>query len=250
MNRTETLIAEHGGAFYIHFIRDLMEKRRTRRYVEIGVRTGELLSNVSADSVIGVDPFFVIDANIMSGKKHVFLFQETSDEFFQRGVTDTLLNGKPEVVVLDGLHKFDYLLRDFYNAERTCAPSSLIIVHDCLPLTEVMAQRSEAVLHTREEGNPYAGWWTGDVWKLVPILEQHRPDLRITLVDCPPTGLVCISNLDPTQTLLKDKYLDIVTEYAARANDRAALASFYEHRTIVRSSNVLNEMDNTLYFRI
>ncbi len=33
-------------------------------------------------------------------------------------------------------------------------------------------------------------YWTGDVWKLIPILQRYRPDLQLTLFDAPPSGLV------------------------------------------------------------
>ena len=56
-------------------------------------------------------------------------------------------------------------------------------------------------------------WWTGDVWKLIPILRRFRPDLKITVLDAHPTGLVLLSNLDPNSTVLEDAYPEIVQEW-------------------------------------
>jgi hypothetical protein len=41
-------------------------------------------------------------------------------------------------------------------------------------------------------------------------LRQWRPDLRITVLDAYPTGLACITNLDPSSMLLTTNYSAIV----------------------------------------
>ena len=54
-----------------------------------------------------------------------------------------------------------------------------------------------------------------DVWKLVPILRRHRPDLRMCLVNAPPTGLVMITGLDPSNVLLRNNYDAILDEFGS-----------------------------------
>ena len=64
----------------------------------------------------------------------------------------------------------------------------------------------------RDLDNLPDGPWTGDVWKLIPILQSWRPDLTVTVLDCQPTGLVCISGLDPSNRVLSENYDRIVAE--------------------------------------
>ena len=55
------------------------------------------------------------------------------------------------------------------------------------------------------------------MWKLVPILRQYRPDLAITVLDAPPTGLVLVTGLDPSSRVLWDNYGRICAEYSSKS---------------------------------
>jgi hypothetical protein len=112
---------------------------------------------------------------------------------------------------LDGLHLFEFLLRDFMNTERVCDRNSLILLDDCLPITIEMAERDYRPAERRDKET--AVWWTGDVWKLLPILREYRPDLRIVPVDVNPTGSIVVSNLDPESTRLSECYPEILRRY-------------------------------------
>ncbi len=68
-----------------------------------------------------------------------------------------------------------------------------------------MAERDRQKAKTRA--------WTGDVWKIVPLLKEHRPDLKFQLFDVAPTGLVVVSNLDPENRALSDNYDAIIKTY-------------------------------------
>ena len=50
--------------------------------------------------------------------------------------------------------------------------------------------------------------------KLVPILRELREDLVLHRLDCPPTGLLLIQNLDPEASALQRGYHDAVARYA------------------------------------
>ena len=241
--------ASHEGLAYWHFLADLTKKRGVKRYLEVGVQQGQLMSMIQADRAVGVDPFFNITFNVAKGKKQLSLFQGPSDEFFASGKSADLLGGAPDFVFLDGMHTFDYLLRDFYHSEALAAKDTLIALHDCLPLGPEMIERSEARAVAMGAGSRFPGYWTGDVWKLVPILKEYRPDLKIVCVDSAPTGLVFISNLDPGSRVLSDNYLEIVGKYAAMGNDLAALDRFYASVQLVKTARILNEFDHSLYFR-
>jgi hypothetical protein len=81
----------------------------------------------------------------------------------------------------------------------------VILLHDCVPFDMEMT--------TRDIANLPRGAWTGDVWKLVPILLAWRPELTLTVLDCQPTGLVCVSGLDPKNRVLAGSYDRIVAEF-------------------------------------
>jgi hypothetical protein len=111
------------------------------------------------------------------------VFTMTSDDWFERSWFNPLIN----LGFIDGLHLFEQALKDFQNMEQRMAPGGVIIVDDVLPYSQAIAEREQP-----------PGDWTGDVWKLYPILRQYRPDLKIALVDTAPTGTMVITNLDPT----------------------------------------------------
>jgi hypothetical protein len=82
-----------------------------------------------------------------------------------------------DVAFLDGMHLFEYLLRDFIHTERVCDRNSVILLDDCLPVNIEMTD-GERRPDLRKDAE-LASWWTGDVWKVVEILRELRPDLRI-----------------------------------------------------------------------
>ena len=70
-----------------------------------------------------------------------------------------------------------------------------ILVHDCNPIDEVTAARERTT-----------AVWSGDVWKTVVALRRHRPDLSVVTADVAPTGMAIVTGLDPTSTVLFDRY--------------------------------------------
>jgi hypothetical protein len=75
----------------------------------------------------------------------------------------------------------------------------------------VARRRENVAPGLRSQRHP--AWWTGDVWKVVSVLRKYRPDLQIYSLNAAPTGLVLITRLDPTSSLLHDKYFDITDEF-------------------------------------
>jgi hypothetical protein len=123
------------------------------------------------------------------------------------------------------MHLCEFLLRDFLNTERFCCNNSIIALHDCLPLDLVMAEREWP--SSDRQSLSRKGWWTGDVWRCALILKRRRPDLRITALDAPPTGLVLITNLDPCSTFLRDHYASLVEEMHAVSLSDLTLAGIH-----------------------
>jgi hypothetical protein len=55
--------------------------------------------------------------------------------------------------------------------------------------------------------------WCGDVWKIIPCLREQRPDLNIAAIDIEPAGMGIITGLDPSSTVLRDRYNEIEAQY-------------------------------------
>lgn len=178
-----------------------------KSYLEIGTASGSSLE-LSACSSIAIDPNFRMAVPFLGSKASCLLFQITSDDFFAQYDPKLLLKRPVDLAFLDGMHLFEFLLRDFINTERHCRHNSVVAIHDCVPVDTWMADRTYTPEHY--EKSAFKNWWTGDVWKIVPLLREYRPDLRIDIYDCPPTGLVVITGLDSSSTTLSEKYFEIV----------------------------------------
>jgi hypothetical protein len=127
----------------------------------------------------------------------------TSDEFFAKNDLTKELGGHAfNLAFIDGMHLFEYVLRDFINLERAAGPGSVILAHDCYPINRETAQRERAT-----------DLWSGDVWKLVVCLKKYRPDLELRTVDVPPTGLAIIRRLSPASDLLASRLEDLYSEF-------------------------------------
>ncbi|WP_159086898.1 glycosyltransferase family protein [Loktanella sp. Alg231-35] len=191
------------GLQYLAFLEEMHLALEPEWYLEIGTQTGASLAKSRARSV-SVDPQFVLRHDVWSGVPELHLFQQTSDEFFAAGHLQRL-GGTFGLAFLDGMHLYEFLLRDLINAERHMTPGGHIVLHDCLPWSENMALRDRTEVKGRA--------WTGDVWKVVPILKTFRPDLKVEIFDAAPTGLVVVSNLDPQSKVLADRYDEIVAKF-------------------------------------
>jgi hypothetical protein len=175
-----------------------------RTYVEIGVDEGASFSRVLPGTVaVGIDPILARQQPVNSSAR---LFALTSDEFFAQHDLASVLDGRPvDLAFIDGMHLFEFALRDFMHLEKFCTSDSVILLHDCYPGNAEMAARKL----------PTAGSWTGDVWKLVICLKEYRPELQISVVDVPPTGLGILTGLNPASSVLKDHYEEICGRFLA-----------------------------------
>ncbi|NNK67164.1 MAG: class I SAM-dependent methyltransferase [Rhodobacteraceae bacterium] len=187
-------------------------------YLEIGCRSGKVFASVRGKTV-AVDPFFRITQDVIGQKPALYIMQKTSDDFFESNFLKRC-GIELSVTFIDGMHLFEYLLRDFMNAERHSKRDGVIVMHDCCPFSFEMC--------TRDLNNIPKGAWTGDVWKLIPILKAARPDLQIDVLNCKPTGLVVVSNLDPASEVLFQKYEDTVDKWRDVALEDFGLNAFYK----------------------
>jgi hypothetical protein len=214
----------HSGLHYLRLLPALQEVRPVRSYLEIGVNMGKSLCQMNCGS-IGIDPHFVIDRDVRGSKPFLHLLEMTSDDYFKTVRTELIFPDGIDVAFLDGLHLLEALLNDFINVEPLMAPDGIVFMHDCLPINAEMTERDRRPALRKDV--EYKSHWTGDVWKLVPILRQYRPDLRLQLLDCEPTGLVAVTGFDSSSTVLRDEREAIVAKYMPVEMTDASLADFY-----------------------
>jgi hypothetical protein len=182
-----------GGLPYLDFLAELHLRRQVNRYLEIGTQSGKSLG-LARGQAVAIDPKFVFEPS-WPEKPGIHLFEMTSDAFFAAHDPREILGGPVELAFIDGMHLSEFVLRDFNNVERYCSETSLIVLHDAIPRNFEMTERERRTSARRDK--PLAWNWTGDVWRVLPLLRRERPELRIQVLDCPPTGLVLVGNLDP-----------------------------------------------------
>lgn len=163
-------------------------------YLEIGVQTGKSLALAKCEA-IGVDPMPQIRVKLGD---NAHIARTTSDHFFYSEANHLIV--KPlDFVFIDGMHLFEYALRDFINVEKLSSKHTLVVIDDIYPGHPAQAER---VRRTRA--------WTGDVWKLLVVLKRYRPDLELIMLDAYPTGLLLITGLNNSNTILQDAYKEII----------------------------------------
>lgn len=161
------------------FLREIHAILKPQVYLEVGVQYGTSLALAEHSTVaIGVDPNPLIWGSPHS-RDNQELYAIESDDFFTQ-----MSEHVPRVNLgfIDGLHLFEQALKDFINLEKVMAEDGVIIIDDVLPYNQAIAERKQP-----------AGDWTGDVWKVVPLLRSYRTDLKFSLIDTAPTGVLMVA---------------------------------------------------------
>lgn len=227
------------------FLGHLHRLVRPRTYLEIGVANGASLRFSRAPS-IAIDPGFRIDVSLQCDLQ---LARTTSDEFFarpdpirhlrsSRNPLRNIRRGRPlfdyylggtrlDLAFIDGMHQFDFVLRDFMNVERQSGWASVIAFDDMLPRDVDEAARDR---HTEQ--------WTGDVYKLMPVLATYRPDLVAIPVDTEPTGILVVLGADRDSRVLAEHYDEIVKAWVV-PDPQQVPAWVLERRTAVAPEELL-----------
>lgn len=199
------------GPHYLETLGLVHRRLRPRTYLEIGTRYGLSLREADCAS-LAVDPGFALEEGVVRSKPVCLLYQCTSDDFFAAHDPAAMLGGSIDLAFIDGLHQFEFALRDFLNTERYAKPGSVIILDDCCPRDLHMTRRT-LVPDVVQQTN-YPGWWTGDVWKMIPVLREYRPEIELRVIDTVPTGLAVCTNLDPNSRVLAGRYEEIVARWS------------------------------------
>lgn len=186
---------------YYETLRLIHQLTKPKLYVEVGVSHGDSIVLANKETIVfGIDP----DPSAIrtSLTENITIFPMTSDDFFGSDALKALTVAPLDLAFIDGMHLFEYALRDFINLEKNSHSGTVVLVHDCLPLDEHTSQRTQI-----------PGYWSGDVWKLILVLKKYRPDLRIATLDVAPTGLGTIRGLDRENNVLSENYEEIVKTY-------------------------------------
>lgn len=208
-------------------IQEIIDKRKARTYLEIGIGHGTNFLSIKARQKIAVDPKIAISRkrriewtfkNLCNARAK--FYEYTSDRYFAlRKPTDLF-----DVVFIDGLHTYGQSLRDVINSLSYLNENGVIIMHDCDPPTKTAAQPAESFQHALESNLP--GWddrWCGDVWKTICYLRSQRRDLKVFVfdIDCG-LGIVMRGKADTYLNLSEEK-LDKMTYEDLRRDRRNLL---------------------------
>ncbi|MSP98559.1 MAG: hypothetical protein EXR29_15350 [Betaproteobacteria bacterium] len=191
------------GENCLQLLRRIQEHVRPEAHIEIGVSQGKSfrLCHPGAWS-LGIDPEPKLAFPLAPNQR---VYAETSDRFFSIRVPGVELHGRRlDLALIDGMHHFEFALRDFMNLERWSHSGTTVLIHDVYPLDSQTSDR-----------NRQTAFWTGDVWRVVLALRKFRPDLSIHTVGVPPTGLAVVRHLDPRSDLLPGRYDEIVGDLLA-----------------------------------
>jgi Methyltransferase domain len=192
------------GMHYMDVLAGIEDRIRPEWYLEIGSRTGASLLPRKC-GFVAVDPVFQLKSAAFASQGNMHFFRMTSDDFFAANHLESL-RITPGLAFIDGMHQFEFALRDFMNCERSMSPDGIICLHDVCPFNGDMTTRDDTYL---ARGSA----WTGDIWKIVHVLQKYRPDLSISVLPAKRMGLCCVRNLDPGNTALSRNYDQILADY-------------------------------------
>lgn len=162
------------------FLAQLHEILQPQSYLEVGVQHGWSLELSKAPISFGIDPYPYVDwPNVIRGESDtVWADKDLLSQLYPSGI---------DLGFIDGMHQFEYALRDLMGMERLAHARTMIVFDDVLPRNQREAARTQC-----------PGDWTGDVWKIVPAVSLFRPDLVFRLVDTQPTGLLLVTGFGRT----------------------------------------------------
>jgi glycosyltransferase involved in cell wall biosynthesis len=130
-----------------------------KSYLEIGVfDPKQNFDHINCKLKIGVDP----------QPHRVDIVGLTSDQYFEKLAQDE----KFDIIFIDGLHHYEQVIRDVFNALNHLNENGTIICHDMLPSTEIM---QEVPMRTQE--------WTGDCWKAWSYFRMNWSNLEMSVVN-------------------------------------------------------------------
>ncbi len=186
----------------LEIVQMLLRQRKRNNYLEIGVFNGHIFFRIRSTFKLAVDPDFRFDKIRKTGKTilnpynlYNQYFQKTSDDFFSQDAPTVLAEKKIDVALVDGMHDYDFALRDAENTLRYLSDDGVIVMHDCNPQT-----REAACSFAEWNARSFTGTWNGDVWKAILHLRSTRNDINVFVLDCD-HGLGIVTRKKPASML-------------------------------------------------
>ena len=224
------------GTNYLQVLKKL-HKKRYDCYFEIGSQTGSSLK-LSCSPSVAIDPYFQLNDDFVGQKDFCLLFQEKSDHFFNRPLIN--LSGlKCELGFIDGMHLFEYALRDFINLAKISTSKSVFLFHDPMPWTFEMATRDYKAI-------PENAAWVGDIWKLISIFIEFGMKDYISVLTSAPSGLLAVVN--PEKQLisnLNDNFNEICLKWKNIELEKFGIGNFYQQEVFISPESFLSYLENT-----
>jgi tetratricopeptide (TPR) repeat protein len=228
------------GTNYLKVLKKLHEKRYDC-YFEIGSRTGTSLKLSSSPSV-AIDPYFQLNGDFVGQKDFCLLFQEKSDDFFDRTFIN-LVGLKCELGFIDGMHLFEYALKDFINLAKISTPKSIFLFHDPMPWSFEMTNRDYKTI-------PKNTAWVGDIWKLILIFIEFGMKNYISVLTSAPSGLLAVEN--PESKLisnLSENFEEICLKWKNVKLEKFGLGNFYRQEVFISPENFIIYLENINFGR-
>jgi len=169
----------------------IAQKKKTKTYLEIGVRGGKTFYPVKVRKKIAVDPDFRIKQQYKKEQNRRYwpnyfakYFECTSDYFFEHHAAKILKPGKLDLAFIDGLHTAEQTYIDVVNAFKYIADDGIIVVHDVSPQSAAAAYPASSIDEVKKiQPEGFNGMWSGDVWKIMPLLRKNFPDYFMFVID-------------------------------------------------------------------
>lgn len=174
------LPVQQTGEPIIDRINELCQLSGAQTYLEIGVRDGHTFHMVATPHKTGVDPAFTFDIKKYESQPGIFLFSCPSDEFFANyNVLTPPKYNKPvsyDIIYIDGMHKFEYVCRDFLNSLAHASDNAIWIFDDTVPSDSWSADADSMRIrkYSAMIGSKHPHWH-GDVFKMIPLLHDFYP---------------------------------------------------------------------------
>jgi len=154
----------------------LIMRFQYKRYLEIGVGTGDNFNKIKIESRHSVDPNYPATFSMTSGK------------FFQEACKD-----KYDIVFIDGDHKGKAVIKDIQNSLQHLSENGIVLVHDISPTSPKLARNKP------KEGRVT---WFGSGFMQIVKLRASNPYLFIRTIDTD-CGVAIIKPVKEKQELIK-----------------------------------------------
>jgi hypothetical protein len=186
----------------LFFLKKLFRQKKFKTYLEIGVFKGRVFFSVPAHNKIAVDPEFQFAAP--KKVKKLFrrvsnlwakFYEKTSDDFFSEDATKLFQKNKIDVCLVDGMHEYDFALRDIENSLKFLQKNGIVLIHDCNPVS-----KEASVSFEEYKNRGFVKDWNGDTWKAIVHLRSLRDDINVFVLDCD-QGLGVVTYGEPESKL-------------------------------------------------